>query len=249
MGEKRLGACFHLLEGLEPARIVRCQPELRTPVVIRRTQPAVARRLDAPRRCRFVSARAVAIAHAGPFDVPALVVAGRHAARGQKALADGTAALLGLAQGAAELIGHPGMLGPVMPAVGFVVRPPGFVDPVDRLFFHEKTLPCGMPGMVKRPPGRRMKDDPRASGSEIGWRATPPPPSCEARSRLGGPRSRPPPYAEAAPLATGALLKPSPLKIGVRLFAIGSHSSIHRTLEKEIHPSTKPTHQDSPQVS
>ena len=141
MGEKRLGARLHLLEGSEPARIGRLEPEFRTPVVIHSAQPAVARRLNAPRGGRLIPACAVAIAHARPLHVPALVVAGRHAACGLKALAHRAAAFLGFAQGAAKLIGHPGMLGPVVPAVGFVVRPPGFVDPVDRFFFHEKTPP------------------------------------------------------------------------------------------------------------
>src|SRR5690606_17044132 len=67
-------------------------------------------------------ARPVAVGDAQPLDVPALVVAGDHAARRLEHLADRAAAYLRLAQAAAELVGEPRMLGPVMPAEGLVVR-------------------------------------------------------------------------------------------------------------------------------
>ena len=54
--------------------------------------------------------------------MPALLVAGDHAAGGQEAFADGAAALLGLAQAAAELVASSRDARPMMPAVRLVVR-------------------------------------------------------------------------------------------------------------------------------
>src|SRR3546814_19670461 len=62
------------------------------------------------------------IGYAAPFRVPALLGAGDHAARREEAFADGPATLLGLAQTAPELVAHPRMLWPMVPAVRLVVR-------------------------------------------------------------------------------------------------------------------------------
>ena len=68
-----------------------------------------------------VAAPVIALGQAQPFPVPAFVIARNHAARGLEAFADRAAAFLCFSERAAELIGHPRELGPVMPAVGFEV--------------------------------------------------------------------------------------------------------------------------------
>jgi hypothetical protein len=84
----------------------------------------------------FIPPRVITVGHAQPFLVPALLISRDHATRSLKALGDSTATLLSLPQGAAELIGHPGMLRPVMPAKGFVVRPVILRDLMDQPFGH-----------------------------------------------------------------------------------------------------------------
>jgi hypothetical protein len=68
--------------------------------------------------------------------VPALLVAGDDPRGDLEALADRAAALLRLAQRAAELVAEPRLLGPVMPAEGLEVRPSlaGDVGAVEQAF-------------------------------------------------------------------------------------------------------------------
>src|SRR5688572_13627493 len=63
----------------------------------------------------LISPAIVSLRDPQPFDVPALGVAGLHAARRLEHLAHRAAALLRLAERAAELVGHEEVLGPVMP--------------------------------------------------------------------------------------------------------------------------------------
>src|SRR5690348_12152169 len=72
-------------------------------------------------RVGLVAALVVALRHGQPFAVPALPVSGDHPARGLEAFADGTTALLGLAQSPAELVSHPWLRWPVVPAVRLIV--------------------------------------------------------------------------------------------------------------------------------
>src|SRR3981081_4510834 len=104
------------IEGREPARIVRQQPEFGGTVVVRGAQPAVHRAADVPGLLLRIAPRIVPLGDAQPFDVPALVVARLHAARGLEAFAYRAAALLRLAERAAELVRHEEVLRPVVPA-------------------------------------------------------------------------------------------------------------------------------------
>ena len=53
--------------------------------------------------------------------MPTLEIAGDHAGCREEHFADGAAALLSFAQASAELVGEPGMFGPMVPAHGLVV--------------------------------------------------------------------------------------------------------------------------------
>jgi hypothetical protein len=117
-----LAAGLHLLEGDEAPRVVPVQEELGLAIVVGRAQPAVHGSADVARCLLVESALPVELRHAIPLAVPALQVS-RHDARGDhEAFADAAPAFLRLAQPAAELVGEPGMLRPVVPAVGLVVR-------------------------------------------------------------------------------------------------------------------------------
>src|SRR5690606_28334370 len=121
-GDVLLRARLHLREGFEAARLVGMEPELGLAIVVGRAQPAIHRRADMAAFHFVVSALLIVIGDAAPFGVPALLVAGDHAARREEAFADGPATLLGLAQAAPELVAHPWMLWPMVPAVRLVVR-------------------------------------------------------------------------------------------------------------------------------
>src|SRR5215210_6829200 len=143
-----LRTLLQLVEDLKTTRIVPGEPELRRAVVVDRAHPAVLCRLEVPGGLDFVPSRVITLGHAQPFLVPALLVPRDHAARSLKALGDSTATLLGLSQGAAELIGHPGMLWPVMPAEGFVVRSLLLRDLVDQVFGHSAPFPKRIPKFI-----------------------------------------------------------------------------------------------------
>ena len=117
-----LRAGFHPLEGRQPPRVVRLEVEFGLPVVIRGAKEAVHRRTDVAGLLLGEAARPVAVGDAHPLDVPAFVVAGDHAACRLEDFADRAAAFLRLAETAAELVGEPGMLRPVMPAERLVMR-------------------------------------------------------------------------------------------------------------------------------
>jgi len=67
--------------------------------------------------------------------MPALPISRDHSAGCLKTFTDGTTALLGLTEGTSELIGHPGVFGPVVPAVGLKVSLPRLGNLVDQFFF------------------------------------------------------------------------------------------------------------------
>src|SRR5262249_10583301 len=120
--------------------IVGKQPELRLPIVFRRAQPAVLRGLHVA-LCQFlIAARLVEIGDAFPLLVPALLVAGLHPAGGQEAFRNRATALRHLAERAPELVAHPGMLRPMMPAKRLVVRIRAVGNLVDQELFRHAIL-------------------------------------------------------------------------------------------------------------
>ena len=135
-----LRARFHLLESRQPARIVRLKMELRLPVIIRRAQEAVHRGADMAGAFFVQPALPVAVGDPHPLGVPALQVAGDHARSRLQHLADRAAAFLGFAEAAAELIGEPGMLRPVMPAERLVMRPTVRGDLLDGVVSHNYSV-------------------------------------------------------------------------------------------------------------
>ena len=84
----------------------------------------------------------VALRDVQPLAMPAFVVAGNHAGRGLEDLAHRAAAFLCFPEAAAELIREPGMLGPVMPAVGLVVGLAVLGNPVDHIIFGRSHGDC-----------------------------------------------------------------------------------------------------------
>src|SRR4030095_4218710 len=111
-----------------------------------------------------------------PLAVPALLVARDHARRGEEALADGAAAFLGLPQAAPELVGQPGVFGPVVPAVWLVVGLLVLGDLFDEIFSLEHGThddpPCDGAAIVPRVDGLK-----RAEGCAIrAQSASKPPP-------------------------------------------------------------------------
>ena len=112
-----------LVESRQPPRIVGGQPELGRAVVVGGPQPGGAGGQHVAVGFGLIAALLVALGDVQPLVVPAVQVAGHHAAGGLKALADGAAALLRLAQLAAELVAQPRVLRPVVPAERLVMRP------------------------------------------------------------------------------------------------------------------------------
>src|SRR6202034_2705867 len=99
-----------------------------------RAQEAVHRGPDMTRGFFGKATLPVAIGDAHPFDVPALEIARDHPRSRLHDLADAAAALLAFAQPTAELVGEPGMFGPVMPTEGLVVRVSVRGDQLDGVF-------------------------------------------------------------------------------------------------------------------
>ena len=95
--------------------------EFRLPVIIGRAQEAIHGGADVTGFLLGEAALPVAIGDAHPLRVPALEVAGDHAGRGLECFADAAAAFLRLAETAAELVGEPGMIGPMMPSERLVM--------------------------------------------------------------------------------------------------------------------------------
>ena len=179
------GTVLQLVEDGEPARIVAGEPEFGLAVIIHRPEPAVLGGLDVAVRRGPIAAPVVAPGDAQPFPVPALLVSGRHAARRLETLADRAAALLGLAQRAAELVRHPRVLGPVVPAIGLEMRALFRSDSVDELLFQGAFSPRP----VSTPPRRR---------SVCGGGYARHVPCQRASGRLGPPR--PPHFRRRVPL-------------------------------------------------
>src|SRR5258706_1184170 len=105
-----------LVEGREAARIVRRQPEFRRAVVVCGAQPTVHGGPDVAGALFGVAARIVSFRDLDPLHMPALGVAGLHAARGLEAFAYRAAAFLRLAERAAELVRHEEVIRPLLPA-------------------------------------------------------------------------------------------------------------------------------------
>jgi len=145
--EETVARLLHLREGGEAARILGGEEELGLPVVIGGAQEAVHGRPDVAPTLLLHPAREVAIAHRQPLAVPALLVAGDHPRGGLEALAHGAPALLRLAEAAAELIGEPRVLRPVMPPVRLVVGQPILGDLLDQVVFLEHLVVAGRHGV------------------------------------------------------------------------------------------------------
>ena len=132
-------AFLHVGERFEPARIGIFKPELGVAIVVGRTQPAVHRGAHMALAELLVTAGLVEIRNPLPFPVPALFVAGDHAAGGKETLGDGAAALLRFAKSAAELIAHPRIFRPMVPAVGLIHAVRHVRDLIDqKLFRHNR---------------------------------------------------------------------------------------------------------------
>ena len=129
-------AGLHRLEGGKPAGIARGQPELRLAVIISRPQPAILRRANMPDGGFRIAAAIIPLGDAQPLDVPALLVARNHPRGRLEALADCAAAFLRLPQPAPELIRHPRMQRPLLPAIRLVVRRDIRGGGVNELLFH-----------------------------------------------------------------------------------------------------------------
>src|SRR5262249_23520576 len=124
---------FHSLKGRQAPGIRRLEEELGLPIVIGRTQKAVHRGTDMAGLLGHFAALEIAVGDAQPFGVPALEIAGNDARSRLKDLTDRAAAFLAFAEAAPKLISEPGMLGPVMPAIGLVMGRPIGSDPFDRI--------------------------------------------------------------------------------------------------------------------
>ena len=134
--EEFLGTFLATDKRLKPPRVVRCEPELGTSIVVRRAQPTIFRRLDVADLLGLVAANLVMFSKFKPFCMPAFLIARHHAARREKTFADGPSPLLGLSKCTAELIRHPRVLRPVVPAVRFVMRHAVLCNRFNRFLFH-----------------------------------------------------------------------------------------------------------------
>ena len=135
VGNKFFRAGFHFLEGRQAARIFGREVELGLAIVIGGAQKAVHGAANVSEFLLGKAAVPVVVGDDHPFLVPGLLVAGDHATRGEETFAHRAAAFLRLAQCAAELVGQPGVFGPVVPAIGLVVGLPVGGDFFNQIVF------------------------------------------------------------------------------------------------------------------
>ncbi len=143
VAQEAVAGLLHLGEGGEPPRVLRVQVELGLPVVVGRAQEAVHRGAQMALLLLLHAAIVVGVGDHHPFAVPGLVVTRDHARGGQEALADGAAAFLRFAEPPAELVGEPGVLRPVMPAVRLVVSLLVVGDLGDDVVFGQRPVVAG----------------------------------------------------------------------------------------------------------
>src|SRR5262249_27575587 len=141
LSEEAVAATLHVRERLQPPRIVREQPEFRLAIIFASPQPTIHRGANAALGQLLVAALTIEIGDALPLAMPAFLVAGDHPARGQEAFGARAAAFLRLPERAPELIAHPRMLRPVVPAERLVMRIGTIRNLVDQQFLGQAFAP------------------------------------------------------------------------------------------------------------